>query len=391
MDGYAVRAADIAGVTAEEPKLMPVAGDIKAGDGEPRSQVEGTVWRIMTGAPIPQGADAVVRLEDTDGHAHEVLVKRSVEAGTNIRAAGDDVRAGEVILPAGSRVGPAQVAVLASAGVKEVSVTAAVRVVVLSTGDELVPVGEPVGPGQIYDSNGPMLAALVRAAGHYTVHVGHLPDDEKAISTELDHHLRHADLVITSGGVSKGEYDAVKAVLTGSGSMEFTEVDMQPGKPQGFGLLGKRKVPVFTLPGNPVSVLVSFEVFVRPALARLAGQHYDQVTVPAFVLDGWSSPEGRQQYHRVTLRRDVSGAYAAEPVGGAGSHLVAGLATADGLAIVPAEQTEVSTGSQLSVIPLRPLSEIEARLAATRDSGRQPQEATDVQPTRGRGRHRGQS
>ena len=391
MDGYAVRAADVADASPEEPKLLPVAGDIKAGDGERRLQGDGTVWRIMTGGPIPEGADAVVRVEDTDGHAHEVLIKQGVEAGTNVRPAGDDVRAGEVILTAGTRVGPAQVAVLASAGVREVAVTSAVRVVVLSTGDELVPVGEPVGPGQIHDSNGPMLAALVRAAGHYTVHVGHLPDDEKVIKKELDHHLGHADLIITSGGVSKGEYDAVKAVLTGSGSMEFTEVDMQPGKPQGFGLLGKRKVPVFTLPGNPVSVLVSFEVFVRPALARLAGQRYEPVTVPAVVLHGWSSPEGRQQYHRVTLRRDISGAYAAEPVGGAGSHLVAGLAAADGLAIVPADETEAVTGSELSVLPLRPLSEIEAGLAARPAASAEDDadDAAEAERRRGRGRHRG--
>lgn len=369
MDGYAVRASEISGVTPEDPRILPVLGDIAAGDGTARSHRDFHAWRILTGAPVPDGADAVVRVEDTDGHPREVMIKAAVEAGANIRNAGEDVRAGSVILRAGTRLGPAQLAVLASAGVAEVSATGQLSVVVLSTGNELVPVGEPVGPGQIHDSNGPMLAALARAAGHFAVHVGHLPDDEKTIKTEIDHHLAHADLVITSGGVSKGgSYDAVKAVLTGAGSMEFTEVGMQPGKPQGFGLLGKRKVPVFTLPGNPVSVLVSFEVFVRPALAVLAGQRYEPVTLPAVVLQGWDSPEGRQQYHRVRITRDATGAYAVEPVGGPGSHLVGGLALADGLAVIPAEDTEVATGSQVQVLPLRPLWEIEADMAGERDA-----------------------
>lgn len=370
MDGYAVRASEIAGVTPAEPRVLPVLGDIPAGDGASRTHRNFHSWRIMTGAPVPDGADAVVRVEDTDGHPREVMIRASVEPGTNIRPAGEDVRAGSVILPAGTRIGPAQLAVLASAGIAEVSATGQVSAVVLSTGDELVPVGEPLKPGQIHDSNGPMLAALVRSAGHFAIHAGHLPDDPKAIRTEIDHHLKHADLVITSGGVSKGgSYDAVKDVLTGSGSMSFTEVDMQPGKPQGFGLLGRRKVPVFTLPGNPVSVLVSFEVFVRPALAALAGQRYEQVTLPAVVLAGWDSPEGREQYHRVRITRDPSGAYAVEPVGGPGSHLVGGLARADGLALVPAEVTRVATGSEVRVLPLRPLWEIEARLRAAAGDG----------------------
>ena len=369
MDGYAVRAEELHGADTEKPRLVPVLGDITAGDGARHEHATGRTWRIMTGAPMPEGADAVVRLEDTDGHEHEVQIRKAVEVGANVRRAGEDVRVGDVLLRAGVRIGPAQIAVLASAGVAEVTVTGPVRVVVLSTGDELVPLGEEVGPGQIHDSNGPMLEALVRAAGHYTVHVGHLPDDEKTIKSELAHHVKHADLIVTSGGVSKGAYDAVKAVLTGAGSMEFTEVDMQPGKPQGFGLLGKRKVPVFTLPGNPVSVLVSFEVFVRPALAVLAGQRYEPVHLPAVVLQGWDSPDGRQQYHRVRIQRDVSGEYAVQPAGGPGSHLLAGLAAADGLAIVPAETTQVETGTRVSVLPLRPLSEISAVLDAGEDEG----------------------
>jgi molybdopterin molybdotransferase len=365
MDGYAVRAEDVAAADPEEPLLLPVLGDIPAGAGEPRRLRPGTAWRIMTGAPVPEGADAVVPVEDTDGHPREVQIRRPAAPGRHIRRAGEDLRAGQVIVPRGTRIGPPQVAALASAGVSTVRVIGPVRVAVLSTGDELVPLGQPVGPGQIQDSNGPMLVAAVRAAGHYALHGGYLPDDEKVIRSELRRHLEHADVVITTGGVSKGAYDAVKAVLTGEGTMTFTEVAMQPGKPQGFGLLGSRRVPVFTLPGNPVSALVSFEVFIRPALARRAGLRFHPREVTAIATEGWRSPEGKEQYLRVRLSRDPSGAVACTPSGGAGSHLVGGLALADGLAVVPADRTSVRAGSTVRVRALRPLEEIEADLDHT--------------------------
>ncbi len=382
MDGYALRAEDVAGADTTHPVLIKVQGDIPAGDTSPRAHVPGTAWRIMTGAPMPEGADAVVPVEDTDDRARETQVRREPEVGAHIRHAGEDLRVGDVIVPAGTTVGPAQIAVLASAGVTRVRVNGPVRVVVLSTGDELVPLGGDLEPGQIIDSNGPMLAAAVRGAGYYAVHVGHLPDDEKVIKKELDHHLSHADVIITSGGVSKGAYDAVKAVLSKQGAMTFTEVAMQPGKPQGFGVLGRRKVPVFTLPGNPVSALVSFEVFVRPALARRAGRRYQLSTMTAIVSQGWRSPQGKAQYARVQLEQDVTGAYAVRLAGGPGSHLVGGLASAEALAVVPADVTDVAAGSELEVVPLRPWGEIEARLAAERRA------AEDDLRSGGRGRHR---
>lgn len=262
MDGYAVRSEEVSAAGAESPLLLVVNGDIRAGDTTPHQHVPGRVWRIMTGAPLPEGADAVVKVEDTDGHPREVQIRAAVEPGTAVRRAGEDVRAGDVVVPAGTRLGPAQLAVVASVGVTHVRVRPPVRVAVLSTGDELVRPDEAVRTGQIVDSNTPMLVAAVRDAGHYAVHAGHLGDDEKQVRDELMRHTETADAVITTGGVSKGAYDPVKAALDGEGSMAFTEVAMQPGKPQGFGLLGRRKVPVFTLPGNPVSALVSFEVFV---------------------------------------------------------------------------------------------------------------------------------
>ena len=236
MDGYAVVASEVAEASAESPLSIKVNGDIPAGDTEQRVHLAGRAWRIMTGAPVPDGADAIVPVEDTDDRPRETLIFAAPKENAHIRRAGGDVRAGDVIVHAGTTIGPAEVAVIASAGVGHVFVTAPVRVVILSTGDELRNLDEPVMSGQIVDSNGPMLAAAVREAGFYAVHVGHLRDDEKTIDAEIRHHLSHADAIITSGGVSKGAYDAVKAVLKGQGSMEFPEVAMQPGKPQGFGV-----------------------------------------------------------------------------------------------------------------------------------------------------------
>ena len=364
MDGYAVRRADLEGASSESPVVLPVAGDVAAGDQSQHVLAPGQVWRIMTGAPMPEGADAVVKVEDTDGHPHEPQLRVHPDEGAHIRRAGEDVRAGDLILPAGSRVGAGEIAALLSSGVTEVEVVGPVRVAILSTGDELVPAGEPVGPGQIVDSNGPMLEALVRDAGGHVVHVGHLPDDEGATKKQLHRMLDHADLVITTGGVSKGEFDLVKKVLTGQGSMEFVEVAMQPGKPQGFGVLGRRDVPVFTLPGNPVSTLVSFEVFVRPALQRRAGRREGARLARGFATTGWRSSPDRQTYTRVRVDRDPTGAYAVSPAGGAGSHLVGPLAVADALAISEPEVNEVSAGSELDLLLLRPRAEIDARLHA---------------------------
>lgn len=385
MDGYAVRAADLEGVDPEHPRNLPVEGDIAAGDGTPHTLVPGRAWRILTGAPVPEGADAIVPVEDTDGRPREVLVRRAPEEGAHIRRRGEDLTAGDLLLARGTRLGPAQVGALAAAGAGEVTVTGPVRVVVLSTGNELIPAGTPAGAGHITDSNGPMLAAAVREAGHYAVHAGRLPDDPGRIRDAVRHHLDHADAIVTTGGVSMGgEYDAVKEVLSGEGSMRFTEVAMRPGKPQGFGLLGRRRVPVFTLPGNPVSALVSFEVFVRPALARRAGSRYQPVTLPALVTRGWESPEGKRQFVPVRVERDLSGSYACVPTGPAGSHRMASAARADGLAEVTEEVTEVRAGEELPVRPLRPVVEIETRLVAEEERRAELEADTG----NGRGRHR---
>lgn len=362
MDGYAVRRSDLEGADGESPVVLVVSGDVAAGDQLPREHVPGQAWRIMTGAPMPQGADAVVRVEDTDGHPREAQFRVHPEEGANIRRAGEDVREGDVVVPQGTRIGPGQIAALVSSGVEQVEVVGPVRVAILSTGDELVPLGQPVGPGQIVDSNGPMLEALVREAGGEIAHVGHLRDDERETRSQIEHHLTEADLVITTGGVSKGAYDIVKLVLSGQGSMEFVEVAMQPGKPQGFGVLGRGDVPVFTLPGNPVSALVSFEVFVRPALERRGGRRTTANTARGYATQGWRSSPARVTYTRVRLSRDTTGEYAATPAGGPGSHLVGGLALADALAISPADVDEVTAGTEVELLLLAPRSEIDGRL-----------------------------
>ncbi|MFX0538173.1 gephyrin-like molybdotransferase Glp [Ornithinimicrobium sp. Y1847] len=369
MDGYAVRRADLEGVTSEEVRLLPVAGDIAAGAGQPRRLEPGSAYRIMTGAPIPTGADAVVRVEDTDGHPREAQFRVEPDNGANIRRAGEDLKRGDVVVPAGTKLAAPQIAALISAGVTEVEVVGPVRVAVLSTGDELVPFGSAdgeLGAGQIIDSNGPMLEALVREAGCYPVFVGHLADDEGETRKEIKRLAQECDAIITTGGVSKGAYDIVKKVLDGEGTMEFVEVAMQPGKPQGFGVLGKgdKGVPVFTLPGNPVSTLVSFEVFVRPALERRGGRRSSEGSAVGYATRSWTCSKDRATYTRVRLIRDETGGYAVEPAGGSGSHLLGGLAMADALAVSPPEVEEVETGAEVELMLLRPRREIDARLEA---------------------------
>nr|WP_026204506.1 gephyrin-like molybdotransferase Glp [Actinomycetospora chiangmaiensis] len=344
MDGYAVRTADL----ATTPVTLPVAEDVPAGrvDGPPLAA--GTAHRIMTGAPVPAGADAVVQVEWTDGGlpGATVTIERPVDPGQSVRTAGDDVTAGQVVLRAGTVLGAAQIGLAAAVGAPELTVHRRPRVLVLSTGSELVAPGEPLRHGQIHESNGPMLAAAVEDAGGEARLLRFVPDDVEEFLTTLDAALAEpTDLVITSGGVSAGAYEVVKDAFTTRG-IAFTKVAMQPGMPQGAGRYDDR-VAVVTLPGNPVSSLVSFEVFVRPALRRAAGHpHPDRARVRARVAEDLHSPAGRRQFRRGRLDA-VDGTVS--PVGGAGSHLLAALAHADCLLVVDAEVTEVAAGSEVEV------------------------------------------
>nr|WP_246212948.1 gephyrin-like molybdotransferase Glp [Streptomyces abyssomicinicus] len=404
MDGYAVRVADVTGASEQYPAVLDVVGDVAAGQ-EPGLRVgPGQAARIMTGAPLPPGAETVVPVEWTDGGlgagpatgmrarsqapegaSGQVRVFRPAEAGAHVRRAGSDMKAGDRALTAGTVLGPAQLSLLASVGRATARVRPRPRVVVLSTGSELVPPGEPLKPGQIHDSNSFALTAAARDAGAIAYRVGAVADDAETLRTSVDDQLVRADLLVTSGGVSVGAYDVVKEALSspapvgpvtgddgrdengadgdgGSSSgdgegavaagVDFRRVAMQPGKPQGFGLIGPDHTPVLTLPGNPVSSFVSFEIFVRPVIRALMGLPEDRLHRPraraVLTADqALASPPGRRQFLR---GRAEDGRVT--PVGGPGSHLIGALAQANALIVVPEDVTSVEPGTDVEVVLL---------------------------------------
>jgi molybdopterin molybdotransferase len=349
MDGYAVRAADLAGASQEHPVTLPVTGEIAAGRSKPIVVTPGTAVRIMTGAPMPRGADSVVPVEWTDGGTASVRITQKPGLGNSVRRMAEDLSAGTTVLERDIVLGPRQIAVLAAVGRARVMVRPRARVVVVSTGAELREPGTGLSDGQIYDSNSYTLAAAARQAGAVVYRVGIVDDDPKQIMDTLSDQLVRADLVITTGGVSKGAYDVVKEVLTKLGTIDFPEVAMQPGKPQGFGVMGEDEVAIFTLPGNPVSAYVSFEVFVRPALRKLMGaMPYSHQAVTGILLDGFSSPPGRRQFVRAAATSSDEG-WMASTVGGHGSHLLGGLSRSNALIVVPEDVTSVRAGDQVEL------------------------------------------
>lgn len=350
MDGYAVRCADTATATAAAPVELPVRGDVAAGTGPGGAVAPGTAVRIMTGAPVPAGTGAVVPVEWTDRGTDRVRIDRPAPAGANVRRSGEDVRTGDELLAAGTVVTPGVVALLAGTGQAAVAVHARPRVVVLSTGTEVVPPGDPLGPAQIYDANGPMLVAAARAAGADAVLAPAVRDEPEAVRRAVDRLSADADVVVTSAGISEGAYDVVRADL--AGDLTFARVAMQPGRPQGAGHVGRRRVPVVALPGNPASAFVSFHVFVRPLVDRLAGRRGPSWRVVAAVLGEAvpRSPEGRRQLLRARLEVGPDGRLVATPAGAPGSHLLRGLAAADCLVVVPEHVTALDAGAGVEVI-----------------------------------------
>ncbi|WP_084038005.1 gephyrin-like molybdotransferase Glp [Demequina sp. NBRC 110053] len=346
MDGYALRAADVAGASEGAPVTLPVAGETAAGAAHGRVP-PGTAWRIMTGAPLPAGADAVVQVEATDGGVDAVAVRSPVEAGRHVRLAGEDCREGDLVVPAGARLTAVRLAALAAAGVAEVSVAPRPRVAVLATGDELVAPGEALGPGQIHDSNATLLAGLVAEAGADAVVLERVRDEPSALLARLDD--VHVDLIVTTGGVSVGAYDVVKAALADRG-VDFVTVAMQPGKPQGLGSVDG--TPIACLPGNPVSVLVSFATIVAPMIRRLRGVDRGSPAQASVVAEGWRTPPGRRQF--MPVRFVSGGEVAPATAGGSGSHLVASLAVADALADIPAAVSEVVAGDTVRIVRWSP-------------------------------------
>ncbi|MEV6275554.1 gephyrin-like molybdotransferase Glp [Nocardia sp. NPDC051832] len=336
MDGYAVRADSVA-VT---PVTLPLAGVVAAGNPGETPLPSGAALKVMTGAPIPPGADCVVPVEHTRSDGDTVTIERGRAAGEFVREAGTDVRAGELLVPAGVALTPRHIAALAAVGLAEVPVFEQIRAAIITTGDELVPAGTPLRPGQIYNSNGIALAAALAANGVEVVSVRHSTDDPAEFRELLHAATDSADLVFTSGGVSQGDFEVVKDVLRPLGGT-FGAVAVQPGGPQGLTVF--EGVPVLSFPGNPVSTMVSFEVFARPILRQLSG-------LPAVELRELAlsqtvrSPAGRRQFLRGRIIPE-----GVEPVSGQGSHLVAGMAWADVLIDIPAADTEVPAGTTVSV------------------------------------------
>ena len=402
MDGYAVRAAETSGASAQAPVVLPVAGDVPAG-AAPTPLAPGSAQRIMTGAMLPEGADAVVKVEDTDQAPgphplpERVEIHAAAREGLNVRRVGENVRAGDPVMAAGTRLSAAAVSALASVGLGSVPVAARARVAVVSTGAELRDAGESLAPGAIPDSNGLLLTGLVSEHGADCVSVARSGDSAEELATVLRRAAAGADLVVTSGGVSAGAFDPLTMLAHADQRegapvhLDFVKVAMQPGKPQGHGWVRAddgRRVPIICLPGNPVSVLVSFTTIVAPALARLADVDSSlpdlpgRPTLTARAAAAWLTPPGRRQHVPVRFTEpptelvagSVAGADAGYRIGaqpgpdaapdagvswvtpthrlGSGSHLVASLPAAQALAVVAAEVESVEVGDELPLIPL---------------------------------------
>ncbi len=351
MDGYALRAEDVAGATGEHPVVLPVDGEIPAGDTSNHDLVSGRVIRIMTGAPLPAGADAVVPVELTDGGTSQVAIRRAVVAGDSVRRAGGDAQPGDLLLSAGTRLGAVHIGLLAASGRGSVLARPRPRVTVISAGDELVEAGSSLIPGQIWESNGTMLAAAAREAGCPARRYPIVRDTTEAVLAATRDALTGADVLVTSGGVSMGgEHDVVKAALQTLGTVRFRQVAMQPGMPQGFGTLGPGETPIFTLPGNPVSAYVSFTLFVRPALDAL--QDFDEKRGnprQAVLTEPVRSPADKRSFLRGILN---SSAGLVTPVSGQMSHQLASLARANALVVIPESVTSLPAGETVDVLEL---------------------------------------
>jgi molybdopterin molybdotransferase len=333
MDGFAVRAAD----TAAAPVELKVVGTLAAGAAPDVEVGAAQAVRIMTGAPIPPGADAVVMVErtHTDDDGATVVIEQAASAGDHIRRAGDDLRPGQVVVEAGTVVGPAHLGVLASLGYQRVPVFPRPRVGVLSTGDELVEGPVELRPGQIRDSNRPTLLALIRQSDFAAVDLGLIGDDEAAIADAVGTGLETCDALVTTGGVSVGDFDYMKAVLDRLGTMRAWQVAIKPAKPFAFGVIAGK--PVFGLPGNPVSSMVSFELFARPALRQMGGHRRLFRPEAEAVADEAlrRRPDGKLHLVRVIARRDGDDGWRVRPAGGQGSHQLWAAANANALALVP--------------------------------------------------------
>ncbi len=349
MDGFAVKASDTRGASDDEPVTMPVVATVAAGAVAPRPLEQGEAMRIMTGAPMPEGADAVIMVELTRASGEEVSVLAEVPIGNHVRPAGDDIVAGAEVLVEGTVLTPGNLGVLASVGREVVAVHRRPRVGVMSTGDELVEGSTPLQPGQIRDSNRVTLLSMVADAGFEAIDLGLIRDDEDEVRRALADAASQTDAVITSGGVSMGDYDVVKAVLMELGDVNWMQVAIKPAKPLAFGLVAG--TPIFGLPGNPVSSMVSFELFARPALLGMMGYATTERPVVSAITDEplRRGRDGKTHFQRVVVTNQGDGAFHARSAGGQGSHQLLAMATANGLAVLP-DGDGVAAGEAVSVM-----------------------------------------
>jgi molybdopterin molybdotransferase len=371
MDGYALRSAD----TESDPPRLRLIGESRAGHPAEVAVGEGEAIWISTGAMVPEGADAVLPVEDAGEEGGCMLPGRPVRVGENIRRAGEDVEAGEVLIGSGQQLRAAEVAVLAAAGVAQIECAKRPRIAILGSGDELIPPGEPLAPGQIHDSNTYALSALVREAGAEPAHVAHLPDEPEAtrralataLSPELHQFLhpaevevdavREVDVLVVAGGVSVGRHDHVKGALVELGVEErFWRVAMRPGGPTWFGVLpreGSRPILVFGLPGNPVSAMVTFHLFVRPALSALTGLDPFAGRTRATLATTYRKKPGKAHYLRCRLELTDEGWCAHLTRERQGSHVLTSMLAADALAVIPADCEQIDAGERVEVELLR--------------------------------------
>ena len=359
MDGYAIRYEDSAGASQSTPATLAVTMDIMAGSAPDLALEAGQAARIMTGAPIPDGATAVIPVEDTNDDwakgedsplPSEVQICRSLSLGENIRRAGENIGAGDTIMKAGTVIGPAEIGMIAAIGRPRVAVIRQPKVAILSSGDELVDIYDELTPGKIRDTNGYSLAALIRGAGGLPIRLPIAKDRLESIRALYRRALEiNPDMLISTAGVSVGAADLVKVVMDELGEIDFWRINMRPGKPLAYGTI--QGLPFFGLPGNPVSTMVTFEALVRPALAKIAGRPFKQRAITATVADDMRS-DGRRTYARVTLTREGE-RLIARSTGIQSSGALMSMVLADGLAIIPEDQTFLPAGAELEVLPLR--------------------------------------
>jgi len=355
MDGYAVRAEDVTGASPSSPVTLDVIGEIKAGAVSRQGVVSGTAIRIMTGAPLPHGADSVVQFEHTDEEQrgehppHQIGILQPVTKSQNVRRSGEDIARGDLVLAKGTLLRPAEIGVLASLGKERVRVIRRPVVAILATGDELVELGHPLAEGKIYNSNSYSTAALVLRYGGIPRVLGIATDDAADIEAKIDQALS-SDMLLTSGGVSMGDYDFVKEVLAEQGEVSFWTVRMKPGKPLAFGNI--RGIPHLGLPGNPVSVMITFEMFARPAILKMMGKkNLSKPTIEATLEGSVKNTDGRRIFARAAVRRD-GGRYMARITGPQGSGILTSMSQANGLVIVPEDSSGVKDGDTVKVLML---------------------------------------